>query len=152
MGKQDNHRTKSRIRKYIRQGGERARQSNLRSSREQVVYFYFLIIFILVSIYLDRNSALPYLSECVPANTGWVAETGEAVSLSELPAGILDLSKDVSDQSFHGESLCLKSVDTLFDVWMDNVFTVIIQQYPGGLALPMVCMFIPFRFPKIQIL
>jgi putative nucleotidyltransferase with HDIG domain len=112
--------TTAEIRKGYRRLKERAQQSNLRSAREQAVFLFFLIVFIAVSIHQDRNSALPYTGEIVPLNANWTTGEGEAVDLSNLPLGNLDLTKDVSQLSVEGKSLCLKSIDTFFDVYADG--------------------------------
>lgn len=97
-----------------------ARQGNLRSAREQVVFLYFLIVFVLVSIHLDRGSALPYETDSVPVSADWTTAAGETVDLSDLPLGSLDLTKDISAIAVNETSLCLKSVDTVFDVYADG--------------------------------
>ena len=66
MSNQDRHPARVGIANRIRQLRERANQSSLRSAREQTVFLYFLIVFILVSIHLDRNSAAPYVDEAIP--------------------------------------------------------------------------------------
>jgi putative nucleotidyltransferase with HDIG domain len=112
--------TTAEIRKGYRRLKERAQQSNLRSAREQAVFLFFLIVFIAVSIHQDRNSALPYTGEIIPLNANWTTGEGEAVDLSNLPLGNLDLTKDVSQLSVEDKSLCLKSIDTFFDVYADG--------------------------------
>ena len=59
MSNQERHPARVGFANRIRQLRERANQSSLRSAREQTVFLYFLIVFILVSIHLDRNSAAP---------------------------------------------------------------------------------------------
>ena len=77
-------------------------------------------MFVLVSVYLDRGSALPYAQTGIPMHAGWMTEAGEAVDLAEMPMGNLDLTADVSGLDTDGKSLCLKSIDTLFDVYADG--------------------------------
>lgn len=56
----------NREKKQTKQNGERkdrrSDQSKWRSTREQAVFLYFLIVFILVSIHLDRGNAPDKLS------------------------------------------------------------------------------------------
>ena len=99
---------------------QRAKQSNLRSAREQIVFFYILIVFILVSIHLDRDSALPFQRESIPMDTNWTTAAGDIVSLSDLPLGTIELTQDISALSAGRKSLCMKSVDTLVDVYADG--------------------------------
>ena len=120
MENQGYHTAWARIKRRIHQLADRARLSNLRSAREQAVFLSFLIVFILVSVYLDRGSAHPYVGGAVPMNAGWVTESGEAVELSDLPAGKLDLTADISGVTVDGRALCMKSVDVMFDVYADG--------------------------------
>ena len=112
--------TLAEIRERYRELKESAQQSNLRSAREQVLFLFFLILFIMVSVYLDRNSSLPYVGETIPLNAHWATAAGEDVDLINMPSGNLDLTKDISQLSADGKSLCLKSIDTFFDVYADG--------------------------------
>ena len=108
------------IKERMNQLLQRAKQSNLRSAREQIVFFYILIVFILVSIHLDRDSALPFQRESIPMDTNWTTAAGDIVSLSDLPLGTIELTQDISALSAGRKSLCMKSVDTLVDVYADG--------------------------------
>lgn len=50
-------REKNQTNRKGRVNARRFGQGNLRSAREQAVFLYFLIVFILVSIHLDRGNA-----------------------------------------------------------------------------------------------
>jgi putative nucleotidyltransferase with HDIG domain len=103
-------------------GGRKARRadhSKWRSTREQAVFLYFLIVFILVSVHLDRGNT-PDKGVGIPMSAGWTTEAGDVVDLSELPLGNLDLTKDVGGMKLGRKSLCLKSIDTVFDVYADG--------------------------------
>ncbi|MBQ9009736.1 MAG: HD-GYP domain-containing protein [Clostridia bacterium] len=117
VGKQKTHSITGKIGQRFRQVRERANQSRLRSVREQIVFLYFLILFIAVSVYLDRDSALPYRGESTSMQSGWVMADGEIQDIGKLPAGTLDLRRDLSGISLNGRSLCLRSIDTVFDVF-----------------------------------
>ena len=104
----------------MRQLGERTQQSNLRSAREQAVFLYFLIVFVAVSIYLDRGNALPGVGDSISMQANWVTEAGEVVDLAEMPLGNLELTVDISALSIDHKSLCMKSIDTLLDVYADG--------------------------------
>ena len=112
-------REKNQTNRKGRVNARRFGQGNLRSAREQAVFLYFLIVFILVSIHLDRGNA-PEMGISTPMSAGWTTEAGDVVDLSALPPGTLDLTKDVSGMDLGGLSLCLKSVDTVFDVYADG--------------------------------
>lgn len=120
MSNQEKHPARVGIANRIRQLRERTSQSSLRSAREQAVFLYFLIVFILVSVHLDRNSATPYVDAVIPLSTNWTTQAGEAVDLSNMPLGNLDLSTDIHALSANGKSLCMKSVDTVLDVYADG--------------------------------
>ena len=120
MANQDKRTTRAEIKKSLRQLAERASQSNLRSTREQIVFLFFLITFILVSIQLDRGSMVPYIGDSTPMNANWTTGGAEIVDLYDLPLGNLDLTTVVSGVDVNGKSLCLKSIDTVFDVYADG--------------------------------
>ena len=94
-------------------------QKNRWSTGEQAVFLYLLIVFILVSIHMDRGNA-PAAPDSIPMSENWTMKAGEVVSLSELPVGSLDLVTDVSGLNLRRRSLCLKSIDTQFDVYADG--------------------------------
>ena len=108
---------------------ERSLQSQQRSTREQVIFFYFLIVFIVVSIYLDRDSSQPYRGEYTSAESGWMTESGETRNLSDLPAGPQNLRMDMNGVFHVGRSFCVKSMDTFFDVYADG--TCIYSYHPS---------------------
>lgn len=119
MSNQEKRPARAGIKDRIRRLRERANQSNLRSAREQTVFLYFLIVFILVSIHLDRNSAA-YVDEGIPLSASWTTKAGASVDLSNMPLGDLDLSTNIRALSTGGKSLCMKSVDTVLDVYADG--------------------------------
>lgn len=84
MANQEKRPARAGIANRIRQLRERTNQSHLRSAREQAVFLYFLIVFILVSIHLDRNSASPNADAAIPLSANWTTEAGEAVDLSSM--------------------------------------------------------------------
>ena len=120
MSNQDKRPGKGGLAQRLRRSGERARQSEHRSAREQAMFFCLLIVFVAVSIYLDRDSARPFASNGIPVSAGWTIEAGETVDLDALPKGNLDLTMDLGGLDFERKSLCLSSIDTLFDVRADG--------------------------------
>ena len=94
-------------------------QKNRWSTGEQAVFLCLLIVFILVSIHMDRGNA-PAAPDSIPMSENWMMEAGEVVCLSELPVGSHDLVTDVSGLNLGRRSLCLKSIDTQFDVYADG--------------------------------
>ena len=120
MANQDKRTTRAGFKTTLRQLAERTSQSNLRSTREQIVFLFFLITFILVSIQLDRGSMVPYIGDSTPMNANWTAGGAEIVDLYDLPLGNLDLTTVVNGVDVNGKSLCMKSIDTVFDVYADD--------------------------------
>ena len=96
MGNQDNRTMRAGFNTTLRRLAERASQSNLRSTREQIVFLFFLITFILVSIQLDRSSMVPYIGDSTSMNANWTTGGAEIVDLYDLPLGNLDLTTVVN--------------------------------------------------------
>jgi len=103
---------------------DKIRKDNLRSTREQILYLLLFILFVAVSLYVDRDSSGYYLSNSVPVNDGWVMESaeasGETLDLYQLPEGSMTVRRDVSGLYKDGQALCFKSIDTEFDVYADG--------------------------------
>ena len=103
---------------------EKNRKNNLRSTREQIFYLLLFLLFVAVSLYVDRDSSGYYRSNSVPANEGWIMESADAsegtLDLIQLPKGPMTVRKDVSGLYIDGQALCFKSVDTNFDVYADG--------------------------------
>ena len=99
---------------------KRQRQNNKRSTREQIVFLVVFVMFVLITMYVDRNSAVRDHAMSVPLNDGWTLETGEVVSLENLPLGNHTLERNVRSISVNGKALCLKSIDTNFAVYADG--------------------------------
>lgn len=97
-----------------------ARQGKRRSAREQAVFLYLLIVFVLVSIHLDRGNEGVYIGKSFPLSDNWVTESNEVVSLYNLPLGSLYLTTELNGLPVGDNSLCLKSIDTVFDVYADG--------------------------------
>ncbi len=113
-----------------------AEQGHVRSVREQIVFLSVLLLFILVSIYLDRTGESQIVSNSVPVKEGWMTEQNEIMDLASPPPGILTVTRDIRGLLAEGKSLCLKSIDTEFDVYADG--TCVYSYYPE----------IPERFGK----
>ncbi len=100
--------------------GKARRQGNLRSTREQIVFLVVFVMFVLISMNVDRNSAVRDPVLTVLLNDGWKQESGETVDLENLPLGNHTLVKDISGIPANGKALCLKSIDTNFSVFADG--------------------------------
>ena len=59
----------------------------MRSSREQLLYLVLIIAFAVMVALSDGGNAIYYSSETVSMAEGWTDESGQAVSLDELPTG-----------------------------------------------------------------
>ena len=91
---------------------KRQRQNNKRATREQIVFLVVFIMFVLITMYVDRNSAVRDHAMSVPLNDGWTLENGEVVNLESLPLGNHTLERNVRSISGNGKALCLKSIET----------------------------------------
>ena len=93
---------------------------NIRSTREQLCYFLLFLIFVLVSICVDYKKADSKSDVVIPMNDGWMTEAGQYLSLDALPQGDLVISTDVGSYATDGMALCLKSIDTNFEIYADG--------------------------------
>ncbi len=95
-------------------------QKNIHSTREQLCYFLLFMVFVLVSICADYKNPDVKPDVIIPMNDGWMAEDGNDLSLDALPQGNLMISTDVSSYGAADRALCLKSIDTNFEVYADG--------------------------------
>ena len=96
------------------------RKSSLRSTAVQLVYLVVFLVFIFVSIYVDRNASHSPDSG-LPAGIGWIIDsTGTETDIDHFPTGSITVSKTVRGLYTSGQALCLKSIDTDFDVYADG--------------------------------
>ena len=100
----------------------------MRQSWEKAVFLLCIVLFVLVSVFLDHDHKLHDADDSIPVNAGWMTGSCETVDLYEPPEGVLDLSMDISSVSSEDRSLCLKSIDTVFDVYADG--TCIYSYHP----------------------
>ena len=119
MDKQEQGRTQRGWENHMEKSRAKGRTS-LRSAREQAVFFYFLIVFVLVSIHLDKEGAAPPRASSISLMEGWELDSHEIVSLEYLPPEALTLSRELEETRGERVSLCLKSIDTVFDVYADG--------------------------------
>ena len=75
--------------------GKSQRQNNLRSTREQLVFLVVFVMFVLISINVDRNSAVCDPAKTIVLHDGWRLETGDTVDLDDLPPGNHTLEKNI---------------------------------------------------------
>ena len=103
---------------------DQIRKNNLRSTRELLLYLLVFLLFVAVSLYVDRDSKGYYPSNSIPANDGWIMESaeapGEPVDLYHLPEDPVTVRKDVRGLYANGQALCFKSIDTDFDIYADG--------------------------------
>ncbi len=102
-------------------GSKGPQPNNLRSSREQLFYLALFIVFVIVSIYVDRTGSSFATSRKTALQSGWTVEAmGEETDLSGLPAGPVTVSKMVEGLYGAGQAICFKSVDTNFELLSDG--------------------------------
>ena len=97
-----------------------ARSSSVGSTVVQVVYLILFLLFVFVSIYVDRDASYSP-APGISAEGGWTIEgTGEETDTVHFPQGPLAVSRNIEGQYTAGQALCLKSIDTEFDVLADG--------------------------------
>lgn len=102
------------------QSTEPAKKSSFRSTAVQLAYLLVFVLFISVSIYVDRD-AKDSLVRGIPAGDGWTVESdGTRTDTDHFPPGSLSVSKEIKGSYTNGQALCLKSIDTDFDVYADD--------------------------------
>ena len=94
--------------------------STARSSGEQLLYLVLLAVFALIVVLSDGSAVQSGSTGAVALMDGWTDAGGNLLRLEELPLGELALSMDLSGQAPAGRRLCLKSVDTNFQVLSDG--------------------------------
>ena len=86
----------------------------------QLAYLLVFVLFISVSIYVDRD-AKDSLVRGIPAGNGWTIESDDTqTDVDHFPPGSLSIFKEVKGSYTAGQALCLKSIDTDFDVYADG--------------------------------
>jgi hypothetical protein len=56
---------------------DQIRKNNQRSTRELLLYLLVFLLFVAVSLYVDRDSKGYYPSNSIPANDGWIIIIGD---------------------------------------------------------------------------
>ncbi|MBR0484014.1 MAG: HD domain-containing protein [Oscillospiraceae bacterium] len=85
------------------------------------IYFLLTTIFLLVVIFGFTKPKIPDRGHFIGMEDCWTDESGSAMSLNHLPVGetvFLTASLDKTDRN--GKEFCLKSVDTVFDIYADE--------------------------------
>lgn len=79
-----------------------------------------LLTCILFSMHYENSTVRYYNFDIIDLNTGWYSADGTEYIIGDLPYGNITLAHDVSDIDLHNQRLCLKSVDTFFEVFADG--------------------------------
>ena len=86
----------------------------------------------IIGICAGNHAKYYYDRTVVALDTEWMTEDGNIVSLSNLPCGAITLQHSVEDINLKNNRLCMKSIDTLFEVYADN--EIIYSYYPEQAA------------------
>lgn len=91
-----------------------------------------VLICILIGTHIESSTVRYYNFDIIELNTNWYAADGTEYSLGDLPYGNVMLEHSVADIDLQNKRLCLKSVDTFFEVYADNdlIYAYFPQQSP----------------------
>ena len=91
-----------------------------RSAAAHLACLAVFLVCIFISVYVNRNASYAP-GNGIPAEDGWIIEsTGEETDTQHFPLGSLSISKTIEGLYSPGQALCLKSIDTNFDVYADG--------------------------------
>lgn len=79
-----------------------------------------IFVCIIIAVCADSSSILNYDNTFVDFNDNWYADDGEVHSLSDLPDGQIILHHSADGLVLSNKRLCMKSVDTFFEVLADG--------------------------------
>ena len=90
---------------------------------KDILYILVILLFLFIVMTLYSNDALSRSDDIFyPMTQGWTSVSGESASLNDLPVGQdIDLYTNISHIDMNKNKLCLKSVDTFFQVYADGV-------------------------------
>ena len=81
-----------------------AKKSSFRSTAVQLAYLLVFILFVSVSIYVDRD-AKDSLVRGIPAGDGWTVESdGTRTDTDHFPPGSLSVSKEIKGSYTNGQA------------------------------------------------
>lgn len=85
-------------------------------------FLFLVVVIIIVSVFffLFSNSYKYYDDTVISANNGWYDENNEQFFLDSLSKGSHTVSKDISKTDIENKRFCVKSVDTVFDIYADK--------------------------------
>lgn len=93
-----------------------------------VVFIIIVTVCAVIGVKIQINPHQYYDDSSTQLNDGWVSEEGEVLSLSDLPSKALVLEHSAEGMDLKNKRLCMKSVDTFFEVIADG--ELIYSYYP----------------------
>ena len=87
----------------------------------EIIYLFVIILLFLILILMYKSNQRSPVNIAFSMEQGWTDATGNTMSLNHLPEGEkISLSADVSRMELNDKRFCLKSVDTVFDIYADG--------------------------------
>ena len=96
-------------------------QKKINFKIRDVLFLFAVIMMFIVVISISNKNPVKVDSDISVAMENWKDDHGADVDLNELPIGeSVSLSKDIGGINLTDKNFCLKSVDTVFDVYADG--------------------------------
>lgn len=91
-----------------------------------------ILICIMIGTHIESSNVRCYNFDIIALDTEWYAADGTECALGDLPYGNVTLEHSVADINLQNKRLCLKSVDTFFEVYADGalIYSYFPQQSP----------------------
>ena len=87
---------------------------------KDLFYIFIILVFTVTVAVIDSGYTEEHNESSISMEIGWTDEDGALINLSKLPAGNSVISTELPDQEINDKRLCLKSIDTFFDVSADG--------------------------------
>lgn len=95
----------------------------------------FMVMCVVIGYRTGSNFERYYSTAVINMNSGWLSEDGSTLSLNDLPQSEITLEHSVADFDLKEKRLCMKSIDTFFELLADgNVIYSYFPDHPGFLG------------------
>lgn len=83
-------------------------------------YMFLVLIFLAVVFVIDSSGQKHYDDSSTDMSNAWEDEAGKIVDLEALPLGVLSLTTHLEKDEIKNRRLCMRSIDTFFDIYADG--------------------------------